>query len=106
MPPQMRVPIIDGCVWGRIPGEREGSEMKKIRLLSFCVLAGLLMTGCHKPVLKSSFTVGADIRQNEITEFYYTYENINFNAFYQRYRFYTEGGKYWFYHETRQREND
>ena len=41
----------------------------------------------------------------DVTDFTYTYENINFNAFYQRYRFYTEDGKYLFYHETRERPN-
>ena len=42
----------------------------------------------------------------DITDFYYTYENINYNAFYQRYRFYVEDGKYMFFHETRERPND
>ena len=42
----------------------------------------------------------------DITDFYYTYENINYNAFYQRYRFYTEDGKYMLYHETREKPDD
>ena len=42
----------------------------------------------------------------DVTEFYYTYENINYHAFYQRYRFYAEDGKYLFQHETRERPND
>ena len=42
----------------------------------------------------------------DITEFYYTYENINFNAFYQRYRFYRENGKYMFCHETRNKPGE
>ena len=50
--------------------------------------------------------VGRDIASGDINDFYYTYYNINFNAFYQRYRFYKEDGKYWFFHETRAREND
>ena len=40
---------------------------------------------------------------DDVTEFYYTVENINYNAFYQRYRFYTEDGRYMFHHETRER---
>ena len=81
--------------------------MKKIRLLSLCVAAGLLLTGCKAvPVLKGDFTVGTDIRQEDVTEFYYTYENINFNASYLRYRFYTEDGGYFFYHERRERPDD
>ena len=81
--------------------------MKRMRFLSLCLLAGLLLTGCKAvPVLKSEFTVGTDIRQEDISEFYYTYENINYNAFYQRYRFYAEDGSYYFYHETRERPED
>ena len=39
----------------------------------------------------------------DITEFYYTYENINYNASYQRYRFFMEDGRYMFYHEKREK---
>ena len=42
----------------------------------------------------------------DITDFYYTEENINYNAFYQRYRFYVEDGKHYFFHERREREDD
>ena len=42
----------------------------------------------------------------DITDFYYTEENINYNAFYQRYRFYVEDGKYYFFHERRERKDD
>ncbi len=78
--------------------------MRKIRLLSLCLAVGLLLTGCKAaPALKREFTVGGDIRQEDVSEFYYTYENINFNARYQRYRFYAEDGEYYFYHERRER---
>ncbi len=53
--------------------------------------------------LRSVFAVGDDIGCDDITEFYYTYENINFNANYRRYHFYSEDGSYFFYHETRER---
>lgn len=43
---------------------------------------------------------------DDITEFYYTVENVNYDAFYQRYRFYTEDGKYMFYHETREKPGE
>ncbi len=55
---------------------------------------------------KSGKTVGKDIRIGDVSEFYYTFSNINYNAFYQRYRFFTEDGKYFFFHETRERKND
>lgn len=53
--------------------------------------------------LRSVFAVGEDIGRDDITDFYYTFENINYHAKYQRYRFYTEDGAYFFYHETRER---
>ena len=50
--------------------------------------------------------VGTDIAFEDITDFYYTEENINYDAYYQRYRFYAEDGKHFFFHETRERKND
>ena len=73
--------------------------MKKI--LSICVLIGLLLTGCG-----GNMIVGKNIKPEDITDFYYTYENINYNAYYQRYRFYVEDGKQMFFHETRERKDD
>ncbi len=79
--------------------------------LLFC----MLLTGCGGTGVsgnmfmfgkaKKEKIVGKDIRKEDISDFYYTVENINFNAFYQRYRFYTEDGKYMFFHESRRREN-
>ena len=79
--------------------------MKKCRILSLCVAASLLLGGCGK-TLKSEYTVGTDIQQADVTDFYYTYENINYNACYLRYRFYAEDGKYYFYYEARERKDD
>ncbi len=50
--------------------------------------------------------VGTDIAYDDITDFYYTKENINYNACYQRYRIYTEDGMHLFFHETRERKDD
>ena len=79
--------------------------MRKRRLLSLCMLAGLLLGGCGR-LIKSEYTVGTHVRQADVTEFYYTYENINYNACYLRYRFFAEDGKYYFYHEARERKDD
>ena len=43
-----------------------------------------------------------DIKINEITDFYYTYDASTVPPHYQRYRFYKADGKYYFYHETRE----
>ena len=56
--------------------------------------------------LMSDIKVGRDVLTDDISEFYYTYENINYDAFYQRYRFYIEDGKHMFFHETRERPGE
>lgn len=47
-------------------------------------------------------TVGKHIAPEEITEFFYTEASSAYPPGYQRYRFYTEAGKTFFYHETRE----
>ena len=57
-------------------------------------------------LLNKDKIVGTDIVYDDITDFYYTEENINFDAYYQRYRIYVENGKHMFFHETRERKNE
>ncbi len=84
--------------------------MNKYLVLVLCLMISLLLAGCsgkeNTTVKKGRYVVGDGIQIGDITEFYYTYENINYNAFYQRYRFYTEDGKHLFFHETRERKDD
>ena len=47
-------------------------------------------------------TVGADITAEEVTEFVYTLASSTYPPDYQRYRFYEESGRYWFWHEKRE----
>ena len=47
-------------------------------------------------------TVGREIRESDITEFYYTLSGSTYPPYYQRYRFYIENGQLWFYHEKRE----
>lgn len=49
---------------------------------------------------------GITITQGDITDFYYTYDWVGYNALYQRYRLYVEDEEYHFYHETRKIEDD
>lgn len=49
-----------------------------------------------------SKTVGKEIRESDITEFYYTLSGPTNPPHYQRYHFYTVGGRVWFYHEKRE----
>lgn len=46
--------------------------------------------------------VGTTIKPEDITEFYYTYDTSTNPPQYQRYRFYVENGKGFFYHEKRE----
>lgn len=77
--------------------------MKKAIISVLCILGLLQCSACAR---KSTFTVGSDIKAGDISDFYYTRENINYNASYLRYRFYTQDGEYFFYHEARERPND
>nr|MCR5212545.1 hypothetical protein [Lachnospiraceae bacterium] len=47
-----------------------------------------------------------DIKENDINEFYYTKENINYDAYYLRYLFYVKDGKHIFFFEERERKGD
>ncbi len=90
--------------------------MKRYLLFMICLCSLFLFTGCGGEeedtdvnvtnIFKSNYVVGKDIKEADITEFYYTVENINYDAFYQRYRFYVEDGKHMFFHERRERKND
>ncbi|MBE6016530.1 MAG: hypothetical protein E7233_02820 [Lachnospiraceae bacterium] len=73
--------------------------MKKIIPAALLMLALISMPGC---MMKRELTVGKDIKPSDITEFYYTIDASTFPPHYQRYRFYIENGKYYFYHETRE----
>ena len=46
--------------------------------------------------------VGKRIAKESVTDFYYTYASSTNPPDYQRYRFYTENGQYFFYHEKRE----
>ncbi len=76
-----------------------------MRLLAGSLCAVLLSGGCteKEDAQMPAEITNMNIPAGDVTDFYYTYENINYNAFYQRYRFYTEDGKYMFFHETRER---
>ena len=99
--------------------------MKLILRLAVPILAGLLLFGCTarhpipaatppipatpedpRPVPgEGPFTVGEEIAEADIYDFYFTRENINFNAFFQRYRFtLTEDGRRVFFHERREKK--
>ena len=47
-------------------------------------------------------TVGKDIGLEKVQQFYYTRSSSTDPPDYQRYRFYLQDGKYWFYHEKRE----
>ncbi len=87
--------------------------MKKLGMIIIAMMLAVVMAGCgaqEEPADMSLFnsgkTVGKDIAVEDITDFYYTVEDINYDAYYQRYRFYIEDGKHIFFHETRERPGD
>ncbi len=82
--------------------------MKKTMTILFVLC--IILWGCEKKgenkMSGNSVIEGTKVGIDDISDFYYTYENINYNAFYQRYRFFIKDGKYMFFHETRERKND
>ena len=90
--------------------------MKKILIMTMCLMTAASLFGCRGGKTGTTgnkkYTiprdgiciVGRDIEQEDITEFYYTVSTSTCPAFYQRYRFYVEDGKYRMFHETRKGE--
>ena len=87
-------------------------KTKKSVLIAAALMILCLLSGCsanegnvNMPKIGKVKTVGSDIQEKDINDFYYTEENINFDAYYQRYRFYVKDEKHMFFHETRERKN-
>ena len=87
--------------------------MSRLFLIITGIMLITMLAGCtaneeagEMSVFSKNMIVGTDIAFEDITDFYYTEENINYDAYYQRYRFYVEDGKHLFFHETRERKND
>lgn len=82
-----------------------------ITLISFVVILLFLTKGLEgrENIMNLSWNgkkiVGKNISIGDVTEFYYTYSTSTFPPDYQRYRFYVEDGKYFFYHEKREGEH-
>lgn len=86
--------------------------MKKTMMPLLCILLGMILISCGKgsqgtgPAVPAANEDQTGPKEENFMDFYYTVENINYNAFYQRYRVYEEDGKHMFFHETRQVEDD
>ena len=57
---------------------------------------------CLSGMLKKEMIVGKDIKIEDISDFYFTWSGSSYPPDFQRYRFYAEDGKHYFYHETRE----
>ncbi len=79
--------------------------MKKGFLYLSVAVLGALLLGC-KGSRDAGKTFGKNVLPDDLAEFVYTYENINYNAFFLRYRFYAEDGKLIFSYEKRERPGD
>ena len=80
--------------------------MEHVLLLLFAFLMLLPVGNSDRAsaaaVPSDGIIVGTDISFEDITDFYYTYDASTAPPHYQRYRFYAEGEKRWFSHETRE----
>ena len=61
-------------------------------MLSLSML--LMPAGCS-----NTYTAGKDIKEQDITDFYWTESDSTYPSYYQRYRLYTENGQHYFHHE-------
>ena len=77
--------------------------MKKGRVIMSVLLCASMVLGLFG-CTKKEYTVGSDVKEEEITEFYWTESTSTFPPYFQRYRLYTEEGKHFFYHEKREGE--
>jgi len=66
------------------------------------VIAAILILALSGVLVKREYIVGKDIASSDVTEFYYTYSSTTNPAKYQRYHFFIEDGKYYFYHESKE----
>ena len=97
----------------KLPSIKNGyvRVMRKILLIVIGIVLSAALFACgtaedkEVSLFHKEMIVGTDISYDDITDFYYTEENINFDAFYRRYRVYTEDGRHLFFHETRERKN-
>ncbi len=89
--------------------------MKKITIAAVCLLMICTFAGCGAigdvasklpSSSKEEYKVGEDITDEDINEFYYTIENINYDAYYLRYMLSSEDGKHMFFFEERERPDD
>ena len=67
-------------------------------ILGAAIIAFLNLSG----IVKKEMIVGKDIKIDEINEFYFTWSGSAYPPDFQRYRFYVEDGRYYYYHETRE----
>ena len=72
------------------------------RTWTVCLLALILLCiACA-----AAQAAGQEIPTEDVTDFFYTYDWIGYNAEYQRYRFFAEDEKKYFFHESRGTEGD
>lgn len=74
--------------------------MKRL-VIPACILTALL-SGCISGILPLGKTVGKQIRDSDITEFYFTRSGSTNPPTFQRYKLYAEEGAHYFYHEKRE----
>lgn len=82
-----------------------GKYREKFHVVSkivFVATLAVLLSGAGAGCWARQVTVGTDVTPGDVTDFYYIYSTSTAPPHYQRYRFYVDGRKYMFYHETRE----
>ena len=78
------------------------SGYRKTIFAAFAAALVLFLTGAWAESRARQATVGTDVAMSDVTDFYYTYSTSTCPPHYQRYRFYVDGDRRMFYHETRE----
>ena len=82
-------------------GKRKDRRFLKgiiIGVIVVLTVTALFLSG----IFEKEMIVGKNIGIEDINEFYFTWSGSTNPPKFQRYRFYVEDGKYYFYHETRE----
>ena len=71
-----------------------------VAIVALVILGGKNMS--LTDMISGKKIVGRDILSGDITDFYYTYDASTYPPDFQRYRFYVEDDRFYFYHEKRE----
>ena len=80
----------------------ENTSSRKWSIICAALLMAAALITAGAIIMSGKKTVGRNVKQDRIYDFYYTDSTSAFPPYFQRYRFTVVEGEYFFYHETRE----